>query len=166
MTLAVCFLILHIFGLFLFSILKLLIYLTIFFLLEKLNNLYASVNTIINTFHHDLLNKNERTHTEIDSQSNGGADDDDNDEEHSLLHNEEEASIATKPARRQHIASLDVIKDEEANEIYQRVSLQSQNKKGYIKRNWSDEETKLLKWAVITYTKQKDIMYHSLVSIS
>ncbi len=48
---------------------------------------------------------------------------------------------------------IPIITDEEANEIYLKMTLQSQNRKGYIKKNWSDEETKLLKWAVITYTR-------------
>ena len=57
---------------------------------------------------------------------------------------------------------MQVITDEEADEIYQRISSQSQSRKGYIKKNWSEEETRLLKWAVITYTKQKNITYLSL----
>ncbi len=52
-----------------------------------------------------------------------------------------------------------VISDQEANDIYLKISAQSQNRKGYIKKNWSEEETHLLKWAVLTYTKQKKITY-------
>lgn len=46
-----------------------------------------------------------------------------------------------------------IISNNEANAIYQKVSAQSQTRKGYIKKNWSEEETRLLKWAVITYTR-------------
>lgn len=59
-----------------------------------------------------------------------------------------------------------MIDDEEANEIYQKVSLQASGKKGYAKKNWSEEETKLLKWAVVTYTKQRNIQYQSLVTFN
>lgn len=55
--------------------------------------------------------------------------------------------------------------DEEANEIYQKVSALSQGRKGYIKKNWSDDEARLLKWAVLTYTKQKGIANFNLVRI-
>lgn len=48
---------------------------------------------------------------------------------------------------------IPIINDEEANEVYLKISLQTQNRKGYIKKNWAEEETKLLKWAVITYTR-------------
>jgi hypothetical protein len=61
-------------------------------------------------------------------------------------------------------ADLNVITDLDANEIYMRMSQQSVNRKGYFKKNWSDEETKLLKWAVFTYTRQKKISYQNLVS--
>jgi hypothetical protein len=54
---------------------------------------------------------------------------------------------------------IQVITDEEANEIYLKVSTHVQNRKGYIKKNWTEDETKLLKWAVITYTKQRNINY-------
>jgi hypothetical protein len=57
-----------------------------------------------------------------------------------------------------------IITDEEANEIYLRMATQSQARKGFIKKNWAEEETKLLKWAVITYTRQKSINYNNLVS--
>jgi len=40
-----------------------------------------------------------------------------------------------------------------------KVSQQVQNRKGYIKKNWSEDETKLLKWAVITYTRTRNIGY-------
>lgn len=59
---------------------------------------------------------------------------------------------------------VSVITDEEANEIYLRMATQSQARKGFIKKNWAEEETKLLKWAVITYTRQKNITYSSLVT--
>ena len=59
---------------------------------------------------------------------------------------------------------ITIISDLEADEIYQKVSSQLSNRKSYIKKNWTDEETKLLKWAVITYTIQRDISYVSLVS--
>lgn len=64
------------------------------------------------------------------------------------------------------LLDIQVITDEDANEIYLKVSQHVSNRKGYIKKNWSDDETKLLKWAVITYTKQKNINYQSLVSTS
>lgn len=51
------------------------------------------------------------------------------------------------------MSSVQIITDEEANEIYMRMAAQSQQRKGFIKKNWAEEETKLLKWAVITYTK-------------
>lgn len=57
-----------------------------------------------------------------------------------------------------------VINDEEANELYMKVSTQTQGRKGYVKKNWTEDETKLLKWAVLTYTKQRNITYHLLVS--
>lgn len=60
---------------------------------------------------------------------------------------------------------LNVITDEEANELYMKVSMQSAGRKGYVKKNWNEEETKLLKWAVLTYTRQRSITYHALVSI-
>jgi hypothetical protein len=59
-----------------------------------------------------------------------------------------------------------VITDEEANELYMRMSTQSQGRKGYVKKNWTEEETKLLKWAVITYTRQRNMTYHMLVSLN
>lgn len=34
-----------------------------------------------------------------------------------------------------------------------KISMQSTGKKGYAKKNWNEDETKLLKWAVLTYTK-------------
>ena len=61
--------------------------------------------------------------------------------------------------------AMSIISDGEANEIYQKISSQTQTRKGYIKKNWSEEETRLLKWAVLTYTRQKSISYHSLVSV-
>jgi len=33
------------------------------------------------------------------------------------------------------------------------MAAQSQARKGFIKKNWAEEETKLLKWAVITFTR-------------
>ena len=64
-----------------------------------------------------------------------------------------------------HKADMSIIPDDEANEIYLKISSLSQCRKSYIKKNWTEEETRLLKWAVITYTKQKSISYNSLVSI-
>ncbi len=58
-----------------------------------------------------------------------------------------------------------VISDQEANEIYLRMQAQSLTRKGYIKKNWAEEETKLLKWAVQTYLKQKNINSNNLVKI-
>jgi hypothetical protein len=52
-----------------------------------------------------------------------------------------------------------VISDEEANDIFLRMAAQSQARKGFIKKNWAEEETKLLKWAVITFTRQKSISF-------
>jgi hypothetical protein len=34
-----------------------------------------------------------------------------------------------------------------------KVTSQTAGRKGYAKKNWSEDETKLLKWAVITYTR-------------
>ena len=48
-----------------------------------------------------------------------------------------------------------MMNDEEANEVYMRISQLSQGRKGYMKKNWSDEETRLLKWAVLTYAKKR-----------
>lgn len=42
------------------------------------------------------------------------------------------------------------------------MSQQSETRRGYIKKNWSEEETRLLKWAVVTYTRQKAISYLTL----
>jgi len=53
--------------------------------------------------------------------------------------------------------------DEEANEVYMKISQQTQGRKGYMKKNWSDEETRLLKWAVVTYTKKRQISSQQLV---
>ena len=58
-----------------------------------------------------------------------------------------------------------MITDEEANDIYLRMAALSQQRKGFIKKNWGEEETKLLHWAVITYTKQKKISYPNLVRL-
>ena len=58
-----------------------------------------------------------------------------------------------------------VISDQEANEIYLRMQAQSLTRKGYIKKNWAEEETKLLKWAVSTYLKQKNINCNNLVRV-
>ena len=52
-----------------------------------------------------------------------------------------------------------IINDEEANELYMKVSTQTQGRKGYVKKNWTEDETKLLKWAVGTYTRQRNISY-------
>lgn len=72
-------------------------------------------------------------------------------------------NTASSGAKR-HIADMQTITDEEANTIYQKISGMTQSRKGYIKKNWSEDETRLLKWAVLTYTKQKSITYQNLVS--
>lgn len=54
---------------------------------------------------------------------------------------------------------MDVLNDDEANEIYMRVTASCAGKKTYAKKNWNEDETKLLKWAVIKYTKQRNISY-------
>ena len=46
---------------------------------------------------------------------------------------------------------MDVLNDEEANEIYMKITSQCVGRKSYAKKNWSEEETKLLKWAVVKY---------------
>ena len=61
--------------------------------------------------------------------------------------------------------ALSAISDEEANDIYLRMAAQSSSSKGFIKKNWAEEETKLLRWAVVTYTRQKAINYNNLVSV-
>jgi hypothetical protein len=61
--------------------------------------------------------------------------------------------------------ALSAISDEEANDIYLRMAAQSSSSKGFIKKNWAEEETKLLRWAVVTYTRQKSINYNNLVSV-
>jgi len=61
--------------------------------------------------------------------------------------------------------TLNIITDEEANEIYLRMAAQSSSRKCFIKKNWAEDETKLLKWAVVTYTRQKSINYNNLVSL-
>ena len=60
--------------------------------------------------------------------------------------------------------ALSAISDEEANDIYLRMAAQSSSSKGFIKKNWAEEESKLLRWAVVTYTRQKAINYNNLVS--
>ena len=62
--------------------------------------------------------------------------------------------------------ALKTLTDEEANEIYQKVSALSQGRKGYITKNWSDDEARLLKWAVLTYTRQKGISNFNLVRLA
>jgi hypothetical protein len=61
--------------------------------------------------------------------------------------------------------ALNAISDEEANDIYLRMAAQSSSSKGFIKKNWAEEETKLLRWAVVTYTRQKSINYNNLVIV-
>jgi hypothetical protein len=61
--------------------------------------------------------------------------------------------------------TLSAISDEEANDIYLRMAAQSSSSKGFIKKNWAEDETKLLRWAVVTYTRQKSINYNNLVSV-
>jgi hypothetical protein len=62
-----------------------------------------------------------------------------------------------------HSLIISVVSDEEANEIYLLMAAQASARKGFIKKNWGEDETKLLKWAVITYTKQKNMSYSNLV---
>jgi hypothetical protein len=40
----------------------------------------------------------------------------------------------------------------------------SHNKKGYIKKNWTEEEASLLRWSVATYIKKRGISNQQLVS--
>jgi hypothetical protein len=47
---------------------------------------------------------------------------------------------------------VETINDEEANEIYLRISALSKTRKAYIRKNWTEEESRLLKWAVHKYT--------------
>jgi len=47
------------------------------------------------------------------------------------------------------------MKDEEANEVFVRIMQQCVGRKSFAKKNWSDEETALLKWAVVKYTKER-----------
>jgi len=51
--------------------------------------------------------------------------------------------------------NIHIISEEEANEIYMQVATQSADKKGYVKKNWTDKETRLLKWAVVTYARNR-----------
>lgn len=74
------------------------------------------------------------------------------------------ASASVGPGGLDEVHPVNIIQDEEANEIYLRMAAQSQARKGFIKKNWAEEETKLLKWAVIIYTRQKNITYSNLVS--
>ena len=62
--------------------------------------------------------------------------------------------------------TMNVISDEEANDIYLRMAAQSSVRKGFIKKNWAEDETRLLKWAVVTYTRQKAINYNNLVRLT
>jgi hypothetical protein len=45
------------------------------------------------------------------------------------------------------------------------MAAQSSSSKGFIKKNWAEDETRLLRWAVVTYTRQKAINYNNLVSV-
>jgi hypothetical protein len=70
---------------------------------------------------------------------------------------EEEIQSSSNNYSTHQINKVKVISDEEANDIFLRMAAQSQARKGFIKKNWAEEETKLLKWAVITFTRQKSI---------
>lgn len=70
---------------------------------------------------------------------------------------EEEIQSSSNNYSTNQINKVKVISDEEANDIFLRMAAQSQARKGFIKKNWAEEETKLLKWAVITFTRQKSI---------
>ena len=60
----------------------------------------------------------------------------------------------------------EIITDEEANILYTKVTALTQGRKCYSKKNWSEEETKLLKWAVNKYTQERQISFNSLVSVA
>ena len=49
------------------------------------------------------------------------------------------------------------ISDKEADEIYQRLVISNSKRKYSTKRNWSDDETKLLNWAIQTYSLKRNI---------
>lgn len=72
---------------------------------------------------------------------------------------EEEIQYSASNYSTHQISNVKVISDEEANDIFLRMAAQSQARKGFIKKNWAEEETKLLKWAVITFTRQKSISF-------
>jgi hypothetical protein len=59
----------------------------------------------------------------------------------------------------------ETLNDEDAGVIYSKIMQQCQGRQSYAKKNWSHEETLLLKWAVIKYTKERSIVASSLVSI-
>ena len=50
-----------------------------------------------------------------------------------------------------------VITDKEADEIYQRLAINNSKRKYTTKRNWNDEETKLLNWAIATYSAKRNL---------
>eukprot|EP00347_Sterkiella_histriomuscorum_P005821 403355142 len=50
-----------------------------------------------------------------------------------------------------------VISNEEANDIFQRLLAQNSKRKYTTKRNWNDDETKLLNWAISTYSEKRGI---------
>ncbi|CDW76882.1 myb-like dna-binding domain containing protein [Stylonychia lemnae] len=54
-------------------------------------------------------------------------------------------------------SSSQVISNEEANDIFQRLLNQNSKRKYTTKRNWSDDETKLLNWAIQTYSEKRGI---------
>ena len=84
-----------------------------------------------------------------------GGNDEDGGEQES---DEEEIQFSSKNNySTQQNSNVKVISDEEANDIFLRMAAQSQARKGFIKKNWAEEETKLLKWAVFTFTRQKSI---------
>lgn len=58
---------------------------------------------------------------------------------------------------------IKTLTDDEANELYLRIMQQCTGRKSYAKKNWSEEETQLLKWAVIKYTKERKISTFKLV---
>lgn len=59
----------------------------------------------------------------------------------------------------------ETLNDEDAGVIYSKIMQQCQGRQSYAKKNWSHEETQLLKWAVAKYTKERSIAPSALVSI-
>ena len=53
--------------------------------------------------------------------------------------------------------SQKVITNAEADQIYSRLLISTQKRKHTTKRNWNDDETKLLTWAIDTYSTKRNI---------